>query len=67
MEDKRYAFIAEGDVFGFIEVPGNSLQAERYNAGFNSNATVIDITDNPDVTVGWIWDGKIFKDPGVNK
>lgn len=63
MEDKIYAFIAEGDVFGTMSVPGSSKIAERYYAGFSSNAQVVECTSYTEVTIGWTWDGEKFLPP----
>ena len=63
MEDRKYAFITEGDVFGVLSVPGDSPVASRYKAGFTNGAIVIDITENPEVEWGWTYDGDSFIAP----
>jgi hypothetical protein len=63
MEDKVYAFVTEGDVFGTITVPGTEMLAERYHAGFSSGAIVVECTNYPDLYPGWTWDGEKFSPP----
>lgn len=63
MEDRKYAFITEGDVFGILAVAGDIPLAARYKAGFGNGAIVVDITDTPEVEWGWSYDGTSFKPP----
>jgi hypothetical protein len=63
MEDRKYAFITEGDVFGVMSVPGDIPIAERYKAGFNNGAIVLDVTDHPQVEWGWTYDEDGFHPP----
>lgn len=63
MEDRKYAFITEGDVFGVMAVPGDIPVSARYKAGFNNGAIVVDITDKQEVEWGWTYDGVQFHPP----
>jgi hypothetical protein len=64
MSLKRFAFIAGGDVFSIFETdpdnPEYGPNAPRIAAGLQSNPTVVEITDNPEVTIGSAWDGTTF-------
>ena len=67
MSLKRFAFIAEGDVFSIFETdpdnPDYGPNAARIVAGMQSNPVVIEITDTPNVNIGSIWNGKEFIAP----
>lgn len=63
---KKYALIAEGDVFMTISFDDSLPQTEAWVAGLASNPVVIEITNNPDIENikgGWTWDGTNFKAP----
>jgi hypothetical protein len=67
MSLKRFAFIAEGDVFSILETdpenPEYGPSAGRIVAGMQSNPIVIEITELSDVVVGSVWDGEKFIPP----
>lgn len=62
----RIAHIAEGDVFFVAKFDTDQLPpdspAQRILAGLLSNPVIIE-TDNPDVEVGWTYDGTTFHPP----
>lgn len=61
MTKKTFAMIAEGDVFHTwtIVLDGNEALA----AGLESQPIFVDITDKPEVTAGWTYDGTEFQRP----
>lgn len=69
MSLKKFAFIAEGDVFTVWsiepEAADNVEVATRVVAGLQSNPTVIDITDLAHLGIGlnWTFDGTNFIPP----
>lgn len=61
---KKYALVAEGDVFMTISFDDSMPQTEAWIAGLASSPVIIEITDNPDVNNirgGWTWDGTSFR------
>lgn len=57
MTTKRYAFIVENEVFDIIEIPDNEYYSDmisRWSNGFANNAYGIDLSDNPEISVGSI-------------
>lgn len=51
---ERYAFINDvGTVFAVVQLPKPGYVADAYNAAFyTGNLTVMDITDNPNASIG---------------
>lgn len=64
MAVRKFAWIAEGDVFTILTVPEeqNPEAAARITAGMLSNPIVIETTGT-DVNEGWTWDGEKFNPP----
>lgn len=62
---RRFVFVAEGDVFMQIQFDDDidGARSQGWAAGLNSSPTVIEVTDNPDVVPGWMWDGETFNAP----
>lgn len=62
MPSNKYAFVVENEVFDIFTVPEvfNPEHKARTNAGMSSNPVGMDITDHPDVCIGWSWDGEQF-------
>lgn len=65
MTFKRFVLIAEGDVFMQIQFDDEitSPNAATWVAGLLSNPVVVDVTDQPTVVPGWVWDGNSFTPP----
>ena len=66
MAVRKFAWIAEGDVFGVMTIPEeqNPEAAQRLIAGMSSNPIVVECTGT-DVEHGWTWDGEAFSSPVV--
>lgn len=64
-EVRAFAFIVDGEVVGTFHISNVSPNHERLWAGLASDPTVIECTDTPEVSYGWIHDGKSFIQPGV--
>lgn len=62
-EDKVFAFIVDGDVFGTLHIPASVDSYDRLVAGFSSGASVVDATDTPGVKFGWTYNGSEFVPP----
>jgi len=63
---KKYALIAEGDVFMTFSFDDSMPQTEAWVAGLASSPVIIEITDNPDadnIRGGWTWNGTEFVAP----
>lgn len=63
---KKYALIAEGDVFMTISFDDTMPQTEAWVAGLASNPVIVEITNDPNIQNikgGWTWDGVEFKEP----
>lgn len=63
---KKYAFIAEGDVFMTISFDDAQPQTEAWVAGLASNPVIVEITNDPNIENikgGWTWDGSVFRAP----
>lgn len=65
MATRKFAWIAEGDVFGMFTIieEQNPTVAARLTAGLLSNPIVVEVTGNEDVKDGWTWDGTAFHPP----
>jgi hypothetical protein len=65
MAQRRFIFVVEGDVFMQLlfddEITGE--RGASWAAGLNSNPTVIEVTNDPQVVPGWTWDGSNFIPP----
>ena len=64
----KFAFIAEGDVFGVISLDEKNIQdvndvEKRCIAGLSSDPKVIPIPLDSPVLPGWTWDGSNFVAP----
>ncbi len=63
---KKYALIAEGDVFMTISFDDTMSQTEAWVAGLASNPVIVEITNDPNIENikgGWTWDGNLFTAP----
>ena len=63
---KKYAIIAEGDVFMTISFDDADPQTEAWVAGLVSNPVIVEITNDPNIQSikgGWTWDGNVFAAP----
>lgn len=65
MATRKFAWIAEGDVFGVFTIveEQNPAANARITAGLLSNPIVIEVIDNDSVSEGWTWDGETFNPP----
>lgn len=57
-EDIAYVLLSENKVFGIIVMNKESIDYPKFNAAFDSNIIVIDISDQDGVGFGDIWDSK---------
>jgi hypothetical protein len=67
---KKYAFVAEGDVFMTIEFDDSNPKAEAWVAGLASSPLIIDITDNESkelISGGWTWVDGVFAQPSLDQ
>lgn len=63
----KFAFIADGDVFGVISLDENNPNdvkdvEKRCIAGLLSDPKVVPIPLDSPVRPGWVWDGSSFKE-----
>lgn len=69
MSLRKFAFVAEGDVFTTWQFDPEDKSygpnAEMIIAGLLSNPTIVECTDTLEVGIGYTWDGKEFKEPSV--
>jgi len=61
MSKKTFAMIADGDVFHTWTITLEDNEALA--AGVESQPIFVDITDKPEVTAGWTYDGISFSRP----
>lgn len=61
----RFAFVVDGDVGMIFSMPDNPAytEKERHTACLRSNPVIVEITNKPDVNVGWIYNGQDFIPP----
>jgi hypothetical protein len=52
-----FALVSNSTVYGTLSMGATSFAAEKYIAAVQEKVIVLDVTDNPDVTLGAIWDG----------
>jgi hypothetical protein len=62
MEDKRYAFLIENEIFHIMSMRGNNEDETflRWSNGFSNEPTGLDISGVSNVAIGSIWDGENF-------
>ena len=60
---KRYVFLLNNVVFAITHPTLSNSYIDSYEPAFATGVVGKDITDFPDVKVGWIFDGDMFKDP----
>jgi hypothetical protein len=62
MENKRYAFLVENEIFDIMSVPNNNENKTflRWSNGFLNEPTGLDISGIPNVAIGSIWNGESF-------
>lgn len=63
---KKYAFVAEGDVFMTIQFDDSTPKGEAWVAGLASSPIIIDITDDENkdlISGGWTWVDGVFRQP----
>jgi len=60
---KKVAFIVDGVVKNILMYDSINQQVEAELAGFASNPIIVEITDNPVVVPGYLWDGTNFSKP----
>lgn len=68
MPNKKFAGIADGDVFTILTVDSefaglDGSAGQRIIAGFLSEPKFVEIPDNSEITPGWTWDGTNFNPP----
>jgi hypothetical protein len=64
----KFAFIADGDVFGVFSLdernPNDIRDVEkRIIAGLSSDPKIVSIPVDSQITSGWTWDGQEFQPP----
>lgn len=62
----KFALVAGNDVFSIMSINSEDPNpiVPRLIAGMQSNPITLDVTnDNPDINVGWTWDGECFIPP----
>lgn len=52
-----FASVSDSTVFGYISVEVNTFAAEKYLAATQEKTIVFDVTDDPTVVSGILWDG----------
>lgn len=52
-----FALVSNFTVYGHISMEANTFNAEKYIAATQEKTIVFDVTDNPDVAIGVLWDG----------
>ena len=62
---KKFAFVAEGDVFGVWTIDTedtteDTQTANRVLAGMMSNPIIVAVPDEVNVETGWTWNGSEF-------
>lgn len=57
---RRFAWVAEGDVFMMFTFDDESDQGQRWLAGLNSAPIVVEVDPESGVGVGWVYDGENF-------
>lgn len=60
---RSFAFIVDGEVVGTIHLPSNLSNYERLSAGLSSDPIVLEVSDIPGVSAGWVFDGQNFSQP----
>lgn len=61
---KKFAFIADGDVFVIWAVQeGSNPGADQMIAGLQSNPTVVEIPEDSEIAEGWTYDSFGFHPP----
>ena len=66
--DREYGLSIDGDVFYTIPIiEGHGERAQRFYEGFKENVSVLDVTDNLPVGIGWELDGNNFIDDGSGR
>lgn len=62
MEEKKYAFLVENEIFDIFPVRGNNEDETflRWSNGFLNETKVLDISNVPGVGIGSIWGGENF-------
>jgi hypothetical protein len=60
---KKVAIVVDGVVKNMLVYESVNQQVEAELAGFASNPIVVEITDNPVVVPGYLWDGSNFSKP----
>jgi len=63
---RKYALIAEGDVFMTLSFDDSLPQAGPWAPGLASNPVIVEITNDPEIEnikSGWTWDGTNFTAP----
>ena len=57
------SFISNNSIFGIVQFDPDNAINNLVIPGIQSNAICIDVTANPEVEVGWTWDGQFFNPP----
>jgi hypothetical protein len=66
--DREYGLSIDGDVFYTIPIVEKHGEiAQRFYEGFRENVSVLDVTDNLPVGIGWELDGNNFIDDGSGR
>lgn len=62
-ENKVFALIVDGDVFGTLHLGPEAPNYDRMVAGLSSSPIVVDASSVPNVQFGWTFDGTSFNPP----
>jgi hypothetical protein len=64
---KRYAFLAENEIFDIMPMKGNYEDPSflRWSNGFSNEPKLIDISGVSGVSIGSVWDGEGFDSSSV--
>ena len=58
-----FAFLSNNAVFGSMSFESGSFGAQKYMAASSENMMAFDITNLPDVNLGYVWNGSEFIQP----
>lgn len=64
MAQIKFALCSENDVFGIATIDDEATNSLGYNIseGYNSNPLIIEIPENLNVEIGWVYDGQNFRE-----
>lgn len=69
---KKMAAMVENEVFTIMTIDTewsgpDGEGGQRVYAGLSSNPTFVEIPENSEVTLGWIWNGESFSPPIIEE